>query len=82
LEEAIGEDANEKGMGSCNRSKEMVCTMKEESLSIVEGGKGGGERIHQRAVTERIYLTIKVTTDGASILCREEGWKEEDGPEL
>ena len=40
------------------------------------------EREKVRAVAEKIYLTVKVTTDGTSILCGEEGWKEEDGPEL
>ena len=40
------------------------------------------EREKVRAVAEKIYLTVKVTTDSTSILCGEEGWKEEDGPEL
>ena len=37
------------------------------------------EREKVRAVAEKIYLTVKVTTDSTSILCGEEGWKEEDG---
>ena len=31
---------------------------------------------------KRIYLAIEVTTNGASILCREERWKEADGAKL
>jgi len=27
-------------------------------------------------------MTIKITTDGAGILCREKGWKKENGPGL
>ena len=33
-------------MRSCDRSEEGVCAKEGEGLSIVKGGKGGGERIH------------------------------------
>ena len=56
-----------------NRGERRICAEKEKGLSIVEGEKGGGERVDQRAVVERIYLTIKITIDSTSILCREEG---------
>ena len=29
-----------------------------------------------------VYPTIKVTTDGAGVLCRVKGWKKENGPGL
>jgi len=32
-----------------------------------------------RTAEEEVYLTIKVTTDGISILCKEEEWKEKNG---
>ena len=35
-----------------------------------------------RAVEEGIYSTVQVTTNGAGILCRKEGWKEADGTRL
>jgi len=40
------------------------------------------KRIHTRTTKERIYPTLKVTSNGASILCRKEGWEEIDGTEL
>jgi len=42
----------------------------------------GSERVYLRANEEGIYLTIKVTTDCTSILCRKEGWEEEEGTRL
>ena len=69
-------------MGPCNRDERRICTMEEKGVSIVKGGKEGGERVYQRAVAERIYLTVKITTDGTSILCRKKGWEEVDGAEL
>jgi len=80
--ETIGEDANEESMGSRDRYKGGVCTKKRKGISIVERGKGGSKRICKGAVEKKIYLTIKVTTDGTSILCREEEWKEVDGARL
>ena len=69
-------------MGPCNRSERRMCTKEGKGLSVVEGGKGGGERVYQRAVAKRIYPTIKITTDSASILCRKKGWEEVDGAGL
>jgi len=31
---------------SCNKSKEGVCAEAGEGLSIIEGGKGGSERVY------------------------------------
>ena len=78
----IREDANEKGVGSHNRSKERVCTKEGESVSIIKGRKRGSKRVCSRAAKEGVHLTIQVTTDGASILCRKEGWEEADGTRL
>jgi len=69
-------------MGSCDRSKRRICTKEEKGLSVVKGRKGGDERVYQKTVVERIYLTIKIITDSTSILCRKKGWKEADGAGL
>jgi len=69
-------------MGPCDRSERKICTKKGKGLSIVEGRKEEDERVYQRAVVERIYLTIKITTDGAGILCRKKRWEEADSAEL
>ena len=37
---------------------------------------------YKGAIEKGVYSAVKVTTDGASILCREEGWEEEDGTRL
>ena len=57
-------------MGPYNRDKRRICTKEGKNVSIVEEGKGGDERVYQRAVAEKIYPTIKITTDGTGILCR------------
>ena len=37
-EETIGENADEKGVGPCNRSKRRICAAKEKSVPIVKRG--------------------------------------------
>jgi len=66
-------------MGSCNRVEEGICTEERKSVSVVKRGKGGSEGVHLRTVKKEIYPTIKITSDGTSILCGEERWKEADG---
>ena len=56
--------------------------MKRKGIPAVEKGKRGGKRICKEAVEERIYPAIKVTTNGAGIFCRKEGWEEKDGTRL
>ena len=81
-EEAVREDANKKNMESCNRCKKGVHVKKREGVSVVKRRKGGGERVCKGIVEEGIHLAIEVTTNGASILCREERWKEADSARL
>ena len=69
-------------MGPCDRSKGEVCTEEGESVSIVKRRKRGDEGVYLGAAEKGIYLTIKVTTNGASVLCKKEGWKELDGARL
>jgi len=66
-------------MGPCNRGKGGICAKKEEGVSIVKRRKEEGKRVYSRTTEKEVYLTIKVTPDSISILCREKGWKEEDG---
>jgi len=69
-------------MESYNRVEEGIYTEKGKSVSIVKRGKEGSEGVYPRAVKEGVYLTIKITSDGTSILCGEERWKEADGAGL
>jgi len=81
-EEAIEENANKEGVGSRNRCKERVCSEEGEGVSTIKRREGGGEEFYRRTVKKRIYPTVKVTTDSTGVLCREKGWKKENGPGL
>ena len=81
-EEKIGEDANKEGVGQHNRCKGRVRTEEEEGVSAVEGRKRRSKRICKRTAKKEIYLAIKVTANGASVLCGEKRWKEVDGARL
>jgi len=69
-------------MGPCDRGERRICTKEGKGLSVVEREKEGGKRVYQRAFVEKIYLTIKITTDGTGVLCRKKRWEEADGAEL
>ena len=81
-EEAIGEDADEEGIGSHDRCKEGICAEKEEGISIVERGKGRSKGVHPGAVKEEVHSAIQVISNGAGILCGEEEWKKENSARL
>ena len=81
-EEAVGKDAHKKIVGSCNRCKRRVYTKKRESVPFVKRGERGAQRICKRTVEEGLYQAVKVTANGASVLCREERWQKEDGTRL
>ena len=57
-EKTIREDTNKKGMRSCNKNKERVCTEEGESVSIVKGRKREGEGVCLRAAKEGVYPII------------------------
>jgi len=57
--ETVRKNANEKNMGSCNKSKGRVYTEEEKSLSAVKRREGEGKRVHQKAVVERYILPSK-----------------------
>ena len=71
-EEAVGEDANKEGMESHNRDEGRICVKEEESIPIVKRRKERGEGVCSRAVEKEIHPAVKITTNGASILCRKE----------
>jgi len=62
--------------------KEGFMPEKRESVPFVKRRKRGSEGVCKGAIEERIYLAIKVTTNGAGVLRRKEGWEEENGPRL
>jgi len=56
--EAVGENAHEKTVESCNRCKRVIRAMEREGIPFVERRKGGGERICEGIIKEGIYLAI------------------------
>ena len=81
-EETVRKDADEESIGPCDRSERGVCTTKRKGIPTVERGERGGKGICERTIEERIYLAIKVTTNGTGILCGEKRRKETDGARL
>ena len=81
-EEAVREDADEVGVGSCDRRKGGVYSAERKGVSIVKRRERRGEGVCKGAIKEGIYPAIQVTTNGTGILCREERWEEEDGTGL
>jgi len=69
-------------LGSYNKYKREICTKEGEGVPIVEKRERESTRVHTGATEKRIYLTLKVALNGTSILCREEGQKEENGTGL
>ena len=80
--EAVGKDAHEKIVGSCDRCEGEVHAKKRESVPFVKRKKRGGEGVCKRAIEERIHPAVQVTTNGAGVLCRKEEWKEKNGTRL
>ena len=81
-EEDEQKDVDRKDMELHNRTKEEIYTKERESLSLVQRRKEGSKEIHSKANKEKIYLIIKVTTDGTGIFCRKEEQKEENNTRL
>jgi len=81
-EEAVGKNANKKIVRSCNICEGRVCTTKRKDIPVVEREKREDKRICEGVVEEGVYLAIKVTANGTSIFCGEEGWEEKDGARL
>jgi len=81
-EEAVGEDAYKKVVGSCDRHERGVHAEKRESVPFVKRKKGGSEGIYEGAIEEGVHLAVQITTNSPGVLCRKEGWEKEDGARL
>jgi len=81
-EEAVGENAHKEIVGPCNRNEGGVCSEEEESVPFVKRRERRGKRVREGTVEKGIHTTVQVTTNGAGILCRKEGWEKEDGARL
>jgi len=66
----------------CNRGERRICAKKGKGVPIVKRGKRGSKGVYKGVAEEEVYPTVQITTDGASIFCREEGWKEAYGARL
>ena len=69
-------------MGLHDRYERGICTKEEKDVPIVKRRKRGSTRVHTGVTEEKIYLTLKVTSNGIGVLCREEEWKEKNGTRL
>ena len=69
-QETVGEDAHMKDMRSCHRYEEELYAKKEQGVSIVQRRERRSEGVYQGTIEKEIHSTIKVTTDGPSILCK------------
>ena len=73
-EENEWEDANKKDVKLYNKCEERVCAKKEKSISIVKKRKKREVWVHWRIIEERVYQTLKVASNSASVLYGKEEW--------
>ena len=73
-QKTVRENAYIKNLRSHNRHEGRVCAKEGKGISIVKERKRRSERVYQGTIEERVYLTLKVTSNSASILCRKERW--------
>ena len=81
-EEAIGEDAYKKIVGSRDRRKGGIHTKERKGVPTVKRGERRSKRIYEETTEEGLHSAVEVTTNGTSIFCGEKGWEEEDGARL
>jgi len=67
-----------KDLGPCHRVKRGVYAKKREGILTIERRKRGSTKICGRPTEKRIYLTLQVTPNVASILCGKKGWHMKD----
>ena len=75
-------NANKEDIGLYDRFEGEICTKERESVPLVQRRERGNKRVYLGVDKEGIYKTIKIIIDGTSILCRKEGWKEENSAGL
>ena len=80
--EAVRKDAHQKIVGSCNRYEGRICAEKGEGISVVKRGERRSKGVCKRTAEEGLHSAVEITTNGAGVLCGEEGWEEEDGSGL
>ena len=51
----------------------MICTKKEEDISVIESRKRRGAGVCKGSVEEGVYQAIEITTDITGVLCAEKG---------
>ena len=71
-----------KNLGPCYRHEREVCAKEGENIPTVEGRERGDVGVYTGVTEERIHLTLQVTSNGTSVLCKKEGWEKEDGARL
>jgi len=71
-----------KDLGPCHRVKRGVYAKKREGILTIERRKRGSTKICGRPTEKRIYLTLQVTPNVASILCGKKGWHIKDSTGL
>jgi len=49
--------------------------MKEKNLPFIQRQKGGSPELYRGPTEKEVHQTIKIPSDVASILCRQEGWE-------
>jgi len=81
-EEKKWENSNKKDIEWCNRFKGGIHTKKRENISLIQRRERESKRVYLEANKRELYLPIEITIDYTSILCRKEGWKEENSARL
>ena len=72
-------NAYKEAMGLYDRYKGGVYAEEKKGISIVEEREGRDIQVHIWTTKERVHQTLKIASNGTSVLCGKEGWEEEDG---
>ena len=65
----IRKNVYQKAIGSCNRTKEEICTKKRKSIFVIKEKKREDTSIYRRPAVKGIYLAIKIAIDLTSSFC-------------
>ena len=65
-------------MGPCDRFEEEIYAKERKNLLLVQRRERESKRVYSGTNKEKIYSTIKVTTDCTSVFYREEEWEKEN----
>jgi len=81
-EEAIGEDAYKKIVGSRDRCEGGIHAEERKGIPTVKRRERRSKRICEGTTEEGLHSAVEVTINSARIFCGEEGWEEKDGARL